>query len=287
MKHSFQHLMTQVLLSTLILPLSTLSSTHLRYSQAALCEKFDALQFEEQSLPVISTAAQKPAGTAARIVVIKPKEGLQQQFEQGYRRHLDWHRQNKDPWVWYGWQIISGERVGYFMDGTFGRAWTDFDAAVSPAADAADNAANVVPYGDFLSLAHYVLLPQVSQSRLLEERRPPPFIETVYYHLYVGKEAEFESLLRKAHEAHRKTQPARSYAWYKLVSGGSQPMYLLMLPHNKWSDLQASEKSFTAVLEEVYPQSEARRLLASLSAAVREMRSETLRYRVDLSYFPP
>src|SRR5580765_6771708 len=62
-------------------------------------------------------AQQRQTSPAARIVVIKPKEGMQKQFEEGYKRHLEWHRRNKDTWTWYGWQIIAGDRFGYFMDG--------------------------------------------------------------------------------------------------------------------------------------------------------------------------
>src|SRR3712207_695819 len=116
------------------------------------------------SVSIISAKAQAPAGLAARIVVIKPKDGMQKQFEEGYKRHLEWHRRNHDPWAWYGWQVVAGSRLGYFIDGTFGHRWEDFGAPVGPAEDAADNALNVAPYGDFLSLAHYVLRPEVSRG---------------------------------------------------------------------------------------------------------------------------
>lgn len=240
-------------------------------------------------LLLLATAviAQQSTGSAARIVVIKPKEGMQRQFDEGYKRHLDWHRQNKDTWTWYGWQVITGDRLGYFVDGTFGHHWDNFDRAVAPAADAADNAVNVAPYGDFLSVAQFILLPEVSRNRLLEEGSPSPFIEVLYYHLYPGKESEFERILRKAHEAHGRVKPPRLYTWYKLVSGGNHPMYMLMLPYSKLSDFRLSEKPFTAVLEEVFPQNESRALLESLRGTVRDVRSETFRYRADMSYFPP
>lgn len=237
-------------------------------------------------LLTMTVVAQQPAKSAARMVVIKPKEGMQQQFDEGYKRHLDWHRRNKDKWTWYGWQVVTGDRLGYFMDGTFGHLWEDFDRAVAPAEDAADNAKNVAPYGDFLSNAYYVLLPEVSRTRLLEDGTPSLFIEVLYYQLYPGKELEFERVLSKAHEAHGKTEPPRRYAWYKLISGGHQPLYVLMLPYNKSSELQSAEKSFTNALEEAYPQREAASYVESLRATVREIRSETLRYRADMSYFP-
>ena len=85
------------------------------------------------------------AGPYARMVVIEPKPGQGAAFEQGYQRHLEWHRKAGDSWTWHGWSFVLGERIGQFMDGTFGHAAANFDAPVQPAGDAADNAVNVVP----------------------------------------------------------------------------------------------------------------------------------------------
>ena len=30
------------------------------------------------------------------------------QGEAGYARHLEWHRQARDTWVWYGWNVTFG-----------------------------------------------------------------------------------------------------------------------------------------------------------------------------------
>ena len=229
-----------------------------------------------------TTRARRPRGLAARIVVIRPKEGRQQQFEEGYRRHLDWHRANKDPWVWYGWQVVGGERLGYFIDGTFGRHWEDFDAAVSPAADAADNAANVAPYGDFLSVAHYALLPDLGRDHFLEEGRPSPFVELRTYRVRPGREAEFEEALRGL----RATASARRYACYKLVNGGEHATYLLFLPHDRLSGLGNSTIPLAVPGGGRAQPRAAKRWQDLLGSAVEAGRSELLRYRPDLSYFP-
>ena len=227
------------------------------------------------SLLVISFSAFNLANaqtqSAARIVVIKPRAGMQREFEAGYKRHLEWHRQNKDTWTWYGWQIISGDRFGYFMDGTFDHNWTDFDRAVAPAEDAADNFLNVAPYGDFLSLSHYELVTAVNQGNLLERRTPSTFIELVHYQLHPGTEAAFENAIRQM-ESRQAAAKGAPRAWYKLVSGGPLPSYLLMIAVNKLSELGELGSDAS--------------LLRQVKASVKEMKSETLRYRSDLSYLP-
>jgi hypothetical protein len=94
----------------------------------------------------------------ARITVLAPREGMQKEFEEGYKRHLEWHRAHADRWTWYGWTVTTGERFGTFIDGTFDHPAADFDAAVAPADDAADNAKNVLPYARIVSTAIYRVL---------------------------------------------------------------------------------------------------------------------------------
>ncbi len=242
-------------------------------------------------LAIISLAsppaqAQQPTAAAARIVVIKPKEGMQKQFEEGYKRHLDWHRRKRDKWTWYGWQIVSGDRLGFFVDGTFGHRWEDFDTPVAPAEDAADNALNVLPYANFLAVGHYQLRPDVSNADLLEAGTPSAFLEFIYYHVRPGREREFEEVMRAVHDSLKRKPSTRRYSWYQLVNGGEQSTYILLLPHDKLSELKFSQQALTAVLGEANSDTEARRLLGLLNSSVRNARSELGRYRADLSYFP-
>ena len=221
--------------------------------------------------------------TIASIVVIQPKEGMQKQFDEGYKRHLEWHRKANDPWVWYGWQIVSGDRLFSFVDATAGRAWEDFDGAVNPAGDAADNAVNVMPYANFVSRAFYELQSGVSSSRLLEEHKPSPVVDWSYYDIYPGKEKEFAMLLRSCHEALQKAGSAQSYTWYKLVTGGDEPAYLLMAPMGKISDIRAATVSPLEAWVTLLPQRESEQLAERIRSTVRGITTETLRYRADMS----
>ena len=78
-------------------------------------------------------------GPYARISVLRPHDGDTVDFEAGYIRHLEWHRQAKDPWKWFGWTVWVGERQRSFIYATFGRSAVELDNAVSPAEDERDN----------------------------------------------------------------------------------------------------------------------------------------------------
>src|SRR5258708_37592165 len=56
------------------------------------------------------TSARAERGPYARIAVLRPHDGDTVDFEAGYIRHLEWHRQARDSWVWYGWSVTFAPR---------------------------------------------------------------------------------------------------------------------------------------------------------------------------------
>src|SRR6266481_281456 len=103
-------------------------------------------------LPAI-LAAQTEHASYARIAILRPHDGDTVDFEAGYIRHLEWHRQAKDTWVWYGWTIWAGERQRWFVYATFGHSAASLDNPVDPADDERDNRANVIAHGRFVGHA--------------------------------------------------------------------------------------------------------------------------------------
>src|SRR5690348_5844496 len=110
----------------------------------------------------LSSPAAAQTGNVARIVVWQMKPGMDRDFQEGYKRHLQWHRDNRDTWAWRGWILSSGDRVDYFVDGTFFHAWSDFDNPVNPSGDGANNELNVYPYADVRALATFEVVPALS-----------------------------------------------------------------------------------------------------------------------------
>jgi len=213
--------------------------------------------------------AQPAAGPFARMVVIQPKPGQGPAFEQGYQRHLEWHKGANDRWTWHGWSFVLGDRLGMFMDGTFGHAAANFDAAVQPAGDAADNAANVVPYADFLSHGVFRRLESASVGPPLPDTSP--FLAMATYTVAPGEETAFErQLVAGASAPANSGRTAQRFTWYRLQIGGAGGQYILM----------RAVPSFGAAAElpDVLP--------AGAKALVRGVRTELLRYRADMSYIP-
>jgi hypothetical protein len=167
--------------------------------------------------------AQTGTGPYARIAVLRPHNGRTVDFEAGYIRHLTWHQQARDPWVWYGWTIWAGDRQRWFVYATFGRSAASLDSAVAPAEDERDNILNVVPHAEFVGNALYEFLPELSRGT--GEPQPTPRLELTTVDLVPGGVKAFEAALR----ASRSTLRGETL-WYRMVAGGAAPRYVRLRP---------------------------------------------------------
>lgn len=179
-------------------------------------------------------AAAAPAddgATVARLVEWAPAPGRQAAFREGYQRHLEWHRRNRDPWTWHGWFVASGDRLGTFVDGSFGHAWETLDHPVAPAEDRADNARNVYPHADVLLSVHLVRLPAHSMGDEQEAMRAP-LLTTLRLRNAVDAGAMWAALDRELSGIPRQA--------YRMVGGPAQA-WLLAIPHADWAGFGAIE----------------------------------------------
>jgi hypothetical protein len=164
-----------------------------------------------------------PNGPYARISLLRPHDGDTVDFEAGYIRHLEWHRQAKDTWTWFGWTIWAGDRQRWFVYATFGRAAAELDNPVSPADDERDNIFNVIRHGHFAGSALYEFLPALSRGS--GEPQPTPRLELTTVELNAGSESAFERAL-----SGDPSSLQGETLWYRMIAGGDAPRYLRLRP---------------------------------------------------------
>ncbi len=175
------------------------------------------------ALPTIGARAQNGSGPYARIGILRPHDGDTVDFEAGYIRHLDWHRQAHDAWVWYGWTISIGERQRGFVYATFGHSAAALDSPVSPAGDETDTIANITPHAHFASTGVYEFLPALSRGSAAPSAAARVEFTTV--EVGAGGERTFEDALAAAQPGLR-----GETLWYRLASGGKAPSYVRLRP---------------------------------------------------------
>ena len=93
-------------------------------------------------------------------------------FEAGYREHLRWHEVRRDPLVWYAWRVVSGERAGLFVDGTFGTTLAALEARIEPEADGADFRRTAGPFAIAREVETWLRSPGAGDAVFKEKRRP-------------------------------------------------------------------------------------------------------------------
>ena len=162
-------------------------------------------------------------GPYARIAILRPHDGHTVDFEAGYIRHLAWHQQARDPWIWYGWSVWAGDRQRWFIYATFGHSATSLDSAVAPAEDERDNVLNVAPHVEYAGNALYEYLPGLSRGT--GEPQPTTRLEFTTVDLVPGSAQAFEAALSAGQSTlHGET------LWYRMVAGGVAPRYVRLRP---------------------------------------------------------
>ncbi len=167
--------------------------------------------------------AQTERGPYARISILRPHDGDTVDFEAGYIRHLEWHRQARDTWVWYGWNVTFGERQRWFVYASFGHSAASLDRPVPPAEDERDNILNVTPHAQFVGNALYEYLPGLSLGT--GEPQPSARLELTTVDLVPGAARPFEAALT----ADQSTLQGETL-WYRMVAGGAAPRYVRLRP---------------------------------------------------------
>lgn len=207
-----------------------------------------------------------------QFAIWKPKEGHLQNFENGYKQHLNWHKINGDTWGWYGWFFVSGPRYGQFVDATFNHTWADFDKAVKPAEDLADNRLHVFPFGDVQTIFKVVLYPKASTADTIAFSTKLIRFVT----LTVDNIDQSLKVAEKLKDFYGSKQ-IKSFKTFKVIDGGTTNQLILMLSFRSWEDYAISENLCEKISE--YEQS-------LKVKTIRTIVSETMVYREDMSWFP-
>jgi hypothetical protein len=173
-----------------------------------------------------TTTASQP-GPYARIALMRARdESHTFDMEAGYIRHLEWHRQAKDPFAWYSYSVSSStERQRWIMYATFGHTAAELSNPVSPAEDERDSVINVLPHVQFMGSGVYEFLPTLSRGNGV----PTPKLRAEYTTVELNHGAS------KAFEAAISAEQSKlrgETLWYRLVAGGDTPRYVCLRPRS-------------------------------------------------------
>jgi len=176
-------------------------------------------------IPPVPRIARTDSGPFARIAVMRALEGHSVEWEEGYIRHLQWHRQVKDPFTWYSYSVwASSDRQRWIVYATF-HAAASLSNPILPTEDERDNLVNVLPHAQFTGNGIYEFLPALSRGNLNGVPTPALRAELTTVDVALGSAGAFESAL-----AGEQSRLQEETLWYRLVVGGNPPRYLRLRP---------------------------------------------------------
>ena len=183
-------------------------------------------------------------------------------LEAGYVRHLEWHRQVKDPFNWYSYSVsASTERQRWIIYATFGHTAAELSNPVSPAEDWRDASISLLPHVAFTGNAIYEFLPGLSCGNVLPTPTPQAEYTTVELNYGAGK--AFEAAL-----AAEQPRLQGETLWFRLVVGGNTPRYVRLRPR----------ASLASILDERTEQA----LPDKVNGLISKMTIETLNLRPNM-----
>ena len=191
-------------------------------------------------IPSLLTA-QTGKGAYMLLGVLRRLEGHDFAFDAGVAHHWQWHRDHRDPYVWYAWNLRFGDRVGGLVFASFNHSAGSLDSTVSPAEDWADWRTSGAPHSEFTNLEMYRYLPELSRGT--GDPGPARLLEFTTVEVQPAGASAFEAKLKAG-----KSSLKEETLWYRLVAGGPIPKYLRLRSRPRLSAV--TEGADDAVLDQ-------------------------------------
>ena len=224
------------------------------------------------------------ANNLCRIYFTNPKHGSEAQYEAGRKKHMQFHRAQKDTWTWNTYLIETGHNTGTYVTSSCGHAWKDFDdwEKRMGKADIADGATNLSPYQQGGWNSFYLNRADIS---LAPPNQPPaPMTAVTIYALHPGAGPDFTATIKKINDALGKADWPKTSSWLELVNGGDSPTFVLLNGRQNWSDYAPRDKSVRDVLMDAYGKESTDQIYKTIRDSTAHISNETATYRPDLSY---
>ena len=233
-------------------------------------------------------ALAQQAGNVAELNIHTPKPGGTEKYEAARKKHMAWHKAQKDTWTWLTWEAVSGPDSGTYYTGSFGHAWKDFDGHEKFQKD--DSTDFEKGIGPTLARSFTSYYARRADMSLTAPNTDPPSAYSLltYYRIKFEGQNDFVEAVKKINEGIKKTnyaQPGPS-AWYQLVNGGEGPMFILAGGRTNWASFAPNDKTLDQMMEEAFGKEQGAAILASGRKAILSTRTETVKNRPDLSYVP-
>ena len=226
-------------------------------------------------------AAQGQTEDIAQAYVHTVQPEMIAQFEEAVKQHVQWRKQNNDPWEWTWYQMVNGDGLGKYLVRSGNHRWADLDVR-----DAWDDRVGAGPH--FLATVGPFFESEDSSISQLDgalSRSPDDLSAMTLFTVTefdVRLPGQFREAITKIGEGLDRGNWGRAYLWQMVANGGTTDA-TLVVPVENWAGLAPPAKSLPMLMAEVYGEQEANELMQQFASSIRSRNSYTLRVRRDLS----
>lgn len=176
---------------------------------------------------------------------LKKEVGMEDAFNTGYQRDLEWHKSQHDQWTWVGWYVSNGSRRGRFIDATPNHSWKDFDNwNVSGAENSKLNKVHWLPYVENQDGSYRLVLTDYSLTH--KDWFKTANLQVFHLSIDISREKDFIAFMEKRYHYLKTNFATNGFAWMKTVSGGSMQDYFLFVPMSRLEQFKQVSNIFSA-----------------------------------------
>ncbi len=221
-------------------------------------------------------AQPEEAGTLAKLWVIQPKAEMAESFEAAFAKHVEWRRDNSDPWHWNVYVVVDGQNAGTYYARSAGHHYRDFDHYIEFQQRASDHWQK--------SVAKYVAKSGSMISRELPDMSQWEGNTSDYNLFWVYssdiKPGQMQSWKEAAGMITNELAEADwPYEWFfvERLSGGTVPSVALVIPAANWAGMEDPDPSAFDAVAARHDQAKAAKMWQDYYAPMKTTSSYVLR----------
>jgi hypothetical protein len=209
------------------------------------------------------------------------KAGKSKEFHEALAKHVEWRKENGDPWSWATWEVVNGEGVGDFVFVSTNHDWADLDVYGDFGSEAF--AEQVGPY--VTETTAWIDMFDESISKWPEEQGKIMLVSVIEFQLKPGKHMQFVETVNKYHKTILEDERPVHYGWSWTLNGGPGGMVTLLLPFESWADMAGPEESMEEMMIRVHGKEKAMKLDQQFADTFSSSKSSILVLHPEYSLF--
>lgn len=234
--------------------------------------------------PMAAFSADEPESNLARMWVVKPKPGMDQELEDAMKAHNAWRVENKDPWGWNTYHQVTGDSLDLWFIRSGGHSYADLDAYGD--SEFSKNAyahwlETVDPYVASYQGHLAEFAPDVSNWPA--DAGPYKWYWVYTYQLKPGTGRPFTAALKAITDALKAAGWDQVYA-FNWQLNGEVPAMSLAIPEEDWGGFAGPENGAYDTVAKAVGKDEADAMWAAMFEHVKRVTSTVYHRHEDMSY---